>query len=207
MKTNVYIDGFNLYYRLIKGSPCKWLNLLKLCQLMLPGHDIQQIKYFTARVSGHPRDPDQPTRQQTYFRALRTIPNVSIILGHFLTNNCWMLKAGCQPNAPEFVEVVKTEEKGSDVNLGAHLLNDGYKGTYEVAVVVTKDSDLLEPIKMVREELGLKVGILNPGKHPSRALLPHVDFIKRIRRNVLVASQFPNELTDTKGTFHKPASW
>lgn len=72
MKTNVYIDGFNLYYRLIKGSPCKWLNLLTLCQLMLPDHDIQQIKYFTAPVSARPDDPDQPTRQQTYFRALRS---------------------------------------------------------------------------------------------------------------------------------------
>jgi uncharacterized LabA/DUF88 family protein len=207
MKTNVYIDGFNLYYRLIKGSPCKWLNLLTLCQLMLPDHDIQQIKYFTAPVSARPDDPDQPTRQQTYLRALRTIPNISIIYGHFLTNNCWMLKAGCPPTALEFVEVVKTEEKGSDVNLGVHLLNDGYKKEYETAVVITKDSDLLEPIKMVRGELGLKVGILNPGKHPSRALLAHVDFIKRIRRNVLIASQFPDELTDKTGIFRKPASW
>lgn len=207
MKTNVYIDGFNLYYRLIKGSPCKWLNLLAFCRLMLPDHDIQQIKYFTARVSARPDDPDQPTRQQTYFRALRTLPNVSIIYGHFLTNNCRMLKAGCLPNAPEFVEVVKTEEKGSDVNLGVHLLNDGYKKEYETAVVITKDSDLLEPIKMVRSELGLKIGLLNPGKHPSRALLPHLDFIKRIRRNVLAASQFPDELTDSKGVFRKPASW
>lgn len=207
MKTNVYIDGFNLYYRLIKGSPCKWLNLLTLCQLMLPSNDIQQIKYFTAPVSARPDDPDQPTRQQTYFRALRTIPNISIIYGHFLTNNCWMLKAGCPSNALEFIEVVKTEEKGSDVNLGIHLLNDGYKGEYETAVVITKDSDLLEPIKMVRQELGLKVGILNPGKHPSRALLAHVDFVKRIRRNVLVASQFPDELTDHTGKFRKPASW
>jgi hypothetical protein len=72
---------------------------------------------------------------------------------------------------------------------------------------VSNDSDLLEPIKIVREELGLKVGILNPHKRPSRALLPHTDFIKAIRAGVLGASQFPATISDSRGTFHKPAKW
>lgn len=119
-----------------------------------------------------------------------------------------MLKVGCDPSdRASYVNCVKTEEKGSDVNLASHLLYDGFKGEYECAVVISKDSDLLEPIKIVRQELGLRVGILNPGKRPSRALLPHAHFIKRIKRGVLVASQFPDELTDATGTFRKPASW
>jgi len=28
-----------------------------------------------------------------------------------------------------------------------------------------------------------------------------------VRRGVLEASQFPNELEDSEGAFHKPASW
>ena len=44
-------------------------------------------------------------------------------------------------------------------------------GRFDVAVIVSNDSDLLEPIKIVREELGKKVGILNPHRRPSRALL------------------------------------
>lgn len=207
MKTYVYVDGFNLYYRALKSSPHKWLDIAELCRIMLPNHNIQQIKYFSANVSARPHDPDQPVRQQTYFRALRTIPNLSIILGHFLTNTTNMLVAGSLPNAPQFVQVIKTEEKGSDVNIASHLLMDGFKGSYEAAVVITKDSDLLEPFKMVRQELGLKLGILNPGKHPSRALLPHVDFIKTIRSSILAASQFPATLKDKKGQFTKPASW
>jgi hypothetical protein len=39
---------------------------------------------------------------------------------------------------------------------------DGFASDYEVAVVVSNDSDLLEPIRMVRDRLGLTVGILNP---------------------------------------------
>ena len=50
-KVNVYIDGFNLYYGAVKGSPFKWLDLSALCRRMLPGDVVQSIEYFTARLS------------------------------------------------------------------------------------------------------------------------------------------------------------
>ena len=78
---------------------------------------------------------------------------------------------------------------------------------FDVAVVVSNDSDLLEPIRIVRATLGKKVGILNPHPNPSRALLPHIDFIKSIRKGVLQAAQFAPQLTDATGTFTKPAAW
>lgn len=53
MRTIVYIDGFNLYYRALKGTPFKWLNLQSLCESVLPKHlKIDQVNYYTARVSG-----------------------------------------------------------------------------------------------------------------------------------------------------------
>lgn len=79
MRTRVYIDGFNLYYRAVKNTPYKWLNLRKMCELILPDRSIEKIKYFTANVSARKNDPDQPTRQQIYFRALKTIPDLEII--------------------------------------------------------------------------------------------------------------------------------
>jgi len=60
---------------------------------------------------------------------------------------------------------------------------------------------------IVRGELGKRVGILNPHPRPSRALLPHIDFIKPIRAGVLQASQFPPTLTDARGRFTKPVGW
>ncbi len=151
MKTNVYVDGFNLYYRALKGTPYKWLNLDALCKFLLPGHEINRIKYYTAHVTGRPSDPDEPTRQQTYLRALRTLPNISIILGTFLTNEVWAMRV----DKSERVRVFKTEEKGSDVNLASHLINDGYRREYEQAIVITNDSDLVEPIRVVSK--GIKV--------------------------------------------------
>ena len=96
---------------------------------------------------------------------------------------------------------------GSDVNLATHLLHDAHMNRFDIAVVVSNDSDLLAPIKIVRNELGKKVGVLNPQKNPSRAILPHIDFIKQIRHGALQAAQFPNQLTDQHGAFSKPASW
>ena len=207
-RTYVYVDGFNLYYGAVKDTKLKWLNLRQLCRLLLPGLSVDKIKYFTARVSGRKEDPDKPTRQQIYLRALRTLPNLEIIYGSFLSHDVFMPLAEPEPGGPRFAKVVRTEEKGSDVNIAAHLLNDAYKGAFDVAVLVTNDSDLLEPIRLVRREFVLQVGILNPHEQtPSQVLLRHASFMKQIRHGVLAASQFPAVLRDSKGTFHKPEAW
>jgi uncharacterized LabA/DUF88 family protein len=208
LRTNVYIDGLNLYYGALKNTPYKWLDVSRLCQLLLPRDQIQTIKYFTAVVRGWAHDPDAPTRQQIYLRALRTIPNLYIYYGHFLSQKRWIPLAASTSNPPECAEVIRTDEKGSDVNLATHLLWDAFRGEFEQAVLVTNDSDLLEPIRIVREELGLPVGILNPHPRTSRVLLPPaVNFVKRIRSGPLSASQFPNQLRDQHGAFTKPPAW
>ncbi len=205
MTTHVYVDGFNFYYRVVKGTNYKWLDFSALCRHLLPKHDIQKIKYFTAHVSARPNDPDIPARQQVYLRALRTIPNLEIILGHFIQKEVRLPVARTDPT--RFETVIRTEEKGSDVNLASHMLNDGYKHLYKAAVVITDDSDLAEPMRMIRQELRLVVGLLTSKKRPSIALNQYATFCKRIRESVLRASQFPNELRDLNGVFHKPPSW
>lgn len=204
----VYIDGFNLYYCALKGTPYKWLNHLELVNKLLPKNRVDKIKYFTARISARPGDPDQPTRQQAYLRALQTIPNLEIIEGHFLTHPVRMALAHPVPGLPKVVEVVKTEEKGSDVNIATHMLVDAHRSLYDVAVLISNDSDLAEPVKAVKETFGKPVIILNPElNHPSYELKKHATFVKPIRSGVLAASQFPPKLTDRNGTFTKPASW
>ena len=205
MRTYVYVDGFNLYYGALKGTRYKWLDIDALVRLILPKNNIQRIKYFTAIVNARPNDPDQPNRQQAFLRALRTYSHVEVILGQFLVNECYMPEAGYQP--PRFVKVLKTEEKGSDVNIAAHLLMDGFKGLYDVAVLVTNDSDLREPVRMVTQELGLKVGILNPHKKASRMLNQYATFTRTIRKAALRKCQFPSTLQDAMGVITKPASW
>ena len=208
MRTYVYVDGFNLYYGAVKGTPYKWLNILRLCQLLLPKNQILKIKYFTALVTARPSDPDQPNRQQIYLRALRTIPDLEIIYGHFLEHEVMMPAAGNPAGNPHYVKVIKTEEKGSDVHIATHMISDGYKGAYQIAILLSNDSDLAEPVKVIRNELNLPVGVLNPRPaSPSHELRKFATFVKPIRSGVLAASQFPSTLTDDKGTFHKPPNW
>ena len=137
MKINVYVDGFNLYYGALRGTSFRWLDLSEACRLLFPRDQINQIKYFTARVSARPTDPDQPIRQATYWRALQTIPNLTIIEGSFLVKPVMMPLANTTPQ--QYARVIKTEEKGSDVNLAVHLLNDAHKKDFELAVLVTND--------------------------------------------------------------------
>lgn len=175
-----------------------------MCHLLLPNDNIRKIKYFTALVKARPNDPEQPLRQRAFLRALQTIPNLEIILGTFLSHEITMPLA---PPGKGYAKVIKTEEKGSDVNIATHLLADGFRDNYELAVIVSNDSDLLEPMKFVTRELGKPVGLLNPHKYPSVELLHNALFVKQIRTSVLASSLFPDILTDVQGTFSKPKGW
>lgn len=208
-RTNVYIDGFNLYYGALKKTAYKWLDVSKLCSLLLPRQDIRRIRYYTAIIKARPHDPGAPTRQQFFLRALRTLPNLSLHLGQFRSHAVRMPLAHSRSSPPPTAVVIKTEEKGSDVNLASHLLLDTFRNDFDVAVLITNDSDLLEPIRIVRGQFQKRVGLLNPqrGKGVALDLLPNVDFYKKIREGVLRLSQFPARLADAEGTFHKPAGW
>lgn len=89
MRTIVYVDGFNLYYGLLKGTSFKWLDLPTLFAKLLPRNDVVLVKYFTARVVSFRGNRDAPRRQRTYLRALRA-GGVEIHLGHFLASEVTM---------------------------------------------------------------------------------------------------------------------
>ena len=213
MRANVYVDGFNLYYGSLKGKGpgFKWLDLENLCRKhLIPSNPINRIRYFTARVSARPGDQDAPVRQETYLRALATIPNLTIHLGHFQQTKVRMPLVSPRTGGPTTVSVYKTEEKGSDVNLATYLLLDAFNKDCDLAVVISNDSDLEEPIRVAMQDLGVPVGLLNP--HPayrrSRDLLNLKPvFFKQIRPNAVTSSQFPSQLKDANGTFRRPASW
>lgn len=209
MKTNVYIDGFNLYYGCVKGTPYRWLNLAQLCQVLLPTDCIHRIRYFTALVQPRPGHPQQQVRQQIYLRALRTIPNLTIHRGQFRSHVVKLPLAQPVAGSPRMVEVIRTEEKGSDVNLAVALLRDGYRRDFELAVVISNDSDLVEAVRLVRKELRLRVGILNP--HPRRkrsiTLSKVATFVREVDEQALQSSQFPSTLPDSNGIITKPPGW
>lgn len=218
-KTIVYVDGFNLYHRqLERQRALRWLNVKALAEHILGNeNDIFRVKYYTARVSGAV-DPQTPRRQQIYLDALATVPEISVFFGRFLHSEKW---AGLvhppqfrPPDTPlvepwpDVVKVRKIEEKGSDVNLASHLIRDAFTDAFEVAAVISNDSDLVEPIRIVTEEVGKPVGLITPVKRPNPELERVASFIRRIRLQHLKASQFPDPLARNPDVpLHKPPTW
>lgn len=107
------------------------------------------------------------------------------------------------------VEVIKTEEKGSDVNLATHLLVDGFREDYECAVVISNDSDLAEPVRVVRRVIGKPIGVVNPHltRTPSEVLTKDATFVRQLRRAAIERCQFPPTLEDHRGTIRPPETW
>ncbi len=207
-RANVYIDGFNLYYGALKGTPYKWLDLRALCERLLPRFEIQLIRYFTARIKSRKDDPSQAQRQQIYLRALSLTPGLEVHYGRYLTSKRRAPLANPPERGPRTVEILHTEEKGSDVNLASYLLPDGFRGGYDVAFVVSNDSDLVHPIELVRSHLDLHVGVINPhGSTPSWALKKAAASYRTIRPSALRQCQLPDELEDARGAVRKPSAW
>ncbi|MBX9579636.1 MAG: NYN domain-containing protein [Gemmataceae bacterium] len=212
MLTNFYIDAFNLYYGCLKNGPHKWLNLVEFCRLSFPPptNQLHRVRYFTALVKPYPSDPQQPVRQQTLLRALRTLPELAIHLGQYRKSKTYLKLVSPPSGGPDTAHVWKSEEKGSDVNLATHLLLDAFQNDCEAAVVVSNDSDLCEPIRVVRQVLRKPVVVLFPvlpGRHGSNDLKKVASRHETIDPAHLAAAQFPPQLTDANGTIHKPATW
>ncbi len=207
MPTNVYIDGFNLYYGLKNRWPeYKWLDIQSFCQSLLPQHHLNRIRYFTARV----QNPRPAQNQRAYLRALETLPKVVNHYGYFASRDVQMPLSNPPASEPSLVSVRRSEEKQSDVNLATYLLLDCFRNDCTEAAIITNDSDLATPIQVVRDELKVRVGIINPQHRKFRStLLSQAASWKfqDINRRHFRDNQFPPTITDAAGTFSKPSGW
>lgn len=217
-RTIVYLDGFNLYYRALKGTAHKWLDVVAMSRATLPANaQVERVNYYTARISGR-LDPTAPARQHAYLRALDTLPELIIHYGRFMVSQKWsglvqpaafqpplLLPVGASP--PQVAFVWKTEEKGSDVNLGVHLVRDAFRGAFEVAAVLTNDTDLVEPLRIVTQELRLPVTLLTPVPKPAASLVAVASEVRHVGP-YLGPCQLPNSVQRLgKPPILKPPNW
>lgn len=213
-KACVYVDGFNLYYGALKDTPLRWLNPLALASQVFPAFACVACKYFSAQVSAKAGTEDQASRQAVYWRALRTLPSVEIIEGHFKVRQTW---ARVAHPPPDMVEIIRAEEKGSDVNLASHLLVDALAGAYDVSLVISGDSDLVTPIGMLTHRFDRPVGVINPQRlsGPGRRRLRGSSQLKQVASCYrggltwaqLERAQFDSFLRDAQGDFGMPSEW
>ena len=216
MKTISYIDGFNLYYNTFKGKlnaeniQYKWLNLEKLIPWIVSKkykkNTFVKTKYYTAHVSGK-EDAGKLERQNVYLNTLKSYcEQTEIYYGKYIVKESYRTKVNKVFPFPSKVKVFLPEEKGSDVNLASHMLFDAFRNKFEVAVLVSNDSDLEEPLRIVTEEFDKKVIIVQP-KHvnTSKSLLKYSFDVLRYDKNDLKECQLPLDIPYTK--YHKPNEW
>ena len=226
MRCWIYVDGFNLYNGAARRTSCKWLDLLALGCKLRPQDTIERIKFFTALVERRTDNPGQQQKQRTYWRALDTLGCVERIEGRFsrwpkhlpLEASVQTLETlearGCNVAGvkPIMMRVMRSEEKGSDVNLAVHLLHDAHQTdpakTFDLALVLSTDSDLAEAIRLVTQEVGKPVYVGKPNPNDRiDALKAAATGVFDLKTSHLKASVFPATLTDARGTFSKPPDW
>jgi hypothetical protein len=142
---------------------------------------------------------------------LGTLPCLTLHFGRYLETRPYMQLASPPPGGPTKVQVLKSEEKGSDVNLATVLLTDAFDKDFEQAVVISNDSDLVFPIRVVRSRFGLPVVVLFPcggTRKPSYELSKVASASPLVSSAHLAAAQFPPIVTSASGKkIHKPPSW
>jgi uncharacterized LabA/DUF88 family protein len=108
------------------------------------------------------------------------------------------------------VRVHSMEEKGSDVNLAVHLVNDAWKGSFDVAAVLSNDTDLVEPIRIVTQDLKKPVILLCPSpKGAAKPLAAVASSVRHLNATILKGAQFPDNVPAPPAwkPIVKPANW
>lgn len=196
----VYIDGFNLYFGMLEAgyTNCKWLNVKNLIQnLLKPDQQIIALKYFTSRVSNN---PDKQKRQTTYIEALET-EEVEIVYGRYQVNDIECHRCGHIWREPN--------EKMTDVNIATQMMVDAYKDKYDVAILISGDSDLVPPIKAVHENFPSKrVTVFFPPKRYNNSVAAVAKGSLIIGRKKLLDSQFDPQVRKKGGfVLKRPTEW
>lgn len=203
----IYIDGFNLYYGVLKDAPAmKWLDLERFCRLLRPNDDVQAVRYFTALVNGSTKP-----HQATYLKALATTPAVNVILGKFKDKTVTCRVVGCAHIAIKKFKM--PEEKRTDVNIAISMLDDAYQDLCDHLIVISGDSDLVPAVNMVRYRFPAKmITVYVPFRDPTRGAAVELRLSASKHRDLpltlLSKAQFPDVMPDgAGGVLNRPADW
>ncbi len=194
-RVQCYIDGFNLYHAIdnLKRPQLKWFNLKGLMSVFIDQniHSLKEIYYFSAYADWM---PESSRRHRELVAALEN-NGVTPILGQFKAKDKSCKKCGAQ--------WVGHEEKETDVNIAIHLLKNALLDNFDIAYLVTRDSDMTPAVKMIKDlcpQKKIKV-IAPPNLRHSKELAKVVgnDNLASIKIVHLERNILPSEIFDENG--------
>ena len=225
MRTILYIDGYNLYYGLLKNSPYKWLDICRLFTRLLheqnPSNNLLKVVYFTAPAKANMASHGAASAQaqQTYHQALQHLykEQLDIQLGRHsvqaLPLPAYQKGEPCNKQVKQWVWLM--EEKETDVNIAIQMYRDGIKSHCDQVVLCSNDSDLSPAIKAIAEDLPhIKLGVILPiplhsqNRRPSHALTTYANWVRKgIASKELEEAQLPKLIPTHKKPIRKPPHW
>ncbi len=218
MRTVVYVDGYNLYYGLLRKTTLKWLDLFALFRdhVLDPEVDLVEVRYYTAPVLGRMCDnQESPQRQRQYLQALRKMypTQITVIEGKIIATTPFqrLVKPIAEAPGLQMVQVYDFTEKKTDVNLAADLIAGAWTGAYEQAVVCSNDSDLEAALATVlRHHPDIRLGLVAPipgddRRRISTDLSQHAHWSKPLSPVHLRNAQLPERIPHS--ALRKPESW
>lgn len=218
MRTIVFVDGYNLYYGMLRRSSYKWLDLFALFHDHALEHDagVIEVRYYTAPVLGKMcDDPESPQRQRTYLQALRKLhpQRIAIIEGKMTASQPYQRLVRPIPEAPALgmVQVYHFDEKQTDVNLASDMIVAAWTNACEQIVLCTNDSDIEAALATIRKHCpAVRLGIVAPIPGDDHRRIPadlarHAHWTKALKRAHLAQSQLPLKIPGTG--IRKPDAW
>lgn len=144
LRTAFFVDGFNLYHSVCRAEKLhahdslKWLDLRSLFRghvdLVEPSAILSGVIYYTA-YAHHlaSKQSDKISRHKAYVRAL-TASGVKVEISHFKRKDSWDTFTN--------QKFITHEEKETDVAIACAVIEGAAKDEFDVAVLVTGDTDM-----------------------------------------------------------------
>ena len=202
-RVSVYIDGLNLYCGIDEElRQYLWLDVRRMSMnLLKKDQSLKKVHYFTARMSHTPKSREEFACQKTFLNATETLQDVCVHFGYHLSKEKECPQCGLKSTT--------FEEKMTDVNIAVQLLEDTHDSQFDTAIVVSADSDLVSPIRAVRNRYkNRRVIVAFPPKRDSKQLSEAATGFTKIGAAAIRQSQLPTKVTGRDGrVFTRPPAW
>jgi len=128
----VFIDGSNFYHSIKLSFNKTNVDITKFITYLSQDNNLIVIKYYSAAINQFD-DLEEYKKQQKYFDYLNKVKRLDLYLGRLEK----------RPNSHKV-------EKGVDVKLAIDLLSLAYHDIYDIAIIISNDSDFVPAIKEIQ---------------------------------------------------------
>jgi uncharacterized LabA/DUF88 family protein len=207
MRTVIHVDGFNLYYSVLRRTNLKWLDLVALFRdhVLDSNAQLLEVRYYTAPILARMSDdPQSVQRQRIYLQALRKMhpDQLKIIEGRIAVTTPFQRLVRPIAGASDIsrVQVYDFNEKKTDVNLASDLLAGAWTGAFDQAVICSNDTDLEPALATLRKyHPQLRLGIVAPvrgsdNRYLAADLKQHADWSKALSMVHISNAQLPERI-------------